>query len=123
MTLSWWTLTKSEAAKREAKYQLAFKPAALAEWNALDGSVKELFRSILKKRLGSPRLPGSLLRGDLKDCYKIKLAKAGYRLVYTVQDDRLIVLVLSVGKREDSLAYRLAVGRLQVPGIEPEGKI
>ena len=54
MTLSWWTLTKSEAAKREAKYQLAFKPAALAEWNALDGSVKELFRSVLKKRLGSP---------------------------------------------------------------------
>ena len=44
-------------------------------------------------------------------------------MVYTVQDDRLIVLVLSVGKREDSLAYRLAVGRLQVPGIEPEGKI
>lgn len=66
MTLSWWTLTKSEAAKREAKYQLAFKPAALAEWNALDGSVKELFRSVLKKRLGSPHFAGQSAQGRLK---------------------------------------------------------
>ncbi len=121
-TLSWWTLTKSEAAKPQTKYRLAFKTAALTEWNALDGSVKQLFRSALKKRLVNPRLPGSLLQGDLKDCYKIKLAKAGYRLVYTVQDDQLIVLVLSVGKREDSLVYRLAVGRLQTTGTEPEDK-
>jgi mRNA interferase RelE/StbE len=63
--------------------------------------------------LDNPHSPGSLLRGELKDCYKIKLAKAGYRLVYKVQDEQLIVLVLSVGKREESLAYRLAVGRLQ----------
>ena len=81
-----------------------------------------MFRSALKKRLSNPRVPGSLLKGDLKDCYKIKLAKAGYRLVYSVQDDRLIVLVLSVGKREDSQAYRLAIGRLQSTGTEPEGK-
>jgi len=114
-------LTISEAATPEAKYQLAFKTAALAERNALDGSVKELFRAILKKRLANPRLPGSLLKGDLKDCYKIKLAKAGYRLVYTVQDDQLIILVLSVGKREDSLAYRLAAGRFKATGTEPEG--
>lgn len=75
--------------------------------------MKALFRSALKRRLITPRVPGSLLRGDLKDCYKIKLAKAGYRLVYAVQDDRLIVLVLSVGKRENSQAYRLAIDRLQ----------
>ena len=112
-TLSRWTLTKSKAPQPPAKYQLAFKTAALAEWNALDGSVKQLFRSALRKRLDNPHSPGSLLRGDLKDCYKIKLAKAGYRLVYKVQDEQLIVLVLSVGKREESLAYRLAVGRLQ----------
>jgi mRNA interferase RelE/StbE len=104
---------KSKAPQPPAKYQLAFKTAALAEWNALDGSVKQLFRSALRKRLDNPHLPGSLLQGDLKDCYKIKLAKAGYRLVYKVQDEQLIVLVLSVGKREESLAYRLAVGRLQ----------
>ena len=107
----WWTLTKSKASSPKREYNLAFKTAALSEWSALDGSVKELFRSALKKRLVNPHLPGSLLKGDLKFCYKIKLAKAGYRLVYTVQDDQLLVLVLSVGKREGSQAYRQAASR------------
>jgi transposase-like protein len=34
------------------------------------------------------------------------------RLVYSVEDDKLIVLVLAVDKREDSAAYRSAVARL-----------
>lgn len=113
MTLSWWILTKSKTLPSQAKYQLAFKTAALSEWNALDGSVKELFRAQLKKRLVNPHVPGSLLHGDLGNCYKIKLAKAGYRLVYAVQEDQLIVLVLSVGKREGSRVYRQAVAQLK----------
>jgi mRNA interferase RelE/StbE len=41
------------------------------------------------------------------------LRKQGYRLVYTVEDDALMVLVLAVDHREDSVAYRPALGRLQ----------
>jgi mRNA interferase RelE/StbE len=63
-------------------YRLKFLPEALAEWNALDGSIKETLRKVLKKRLLQPRLPGSELHGDLRHCYKIKLRKQGYRLVY-----------------------------------------
>jgi len=92
-------------------YTLKFVPDALDEWNSLDGSVKEIFRSILKKRLQQPRLPGSELKGQLKGCYKIKLAKQGYRLVYEVLDEEIVVLVLSINKREDTLAYLLASRR------------
>ena len=95
-----------------ARYRLGFKEDALNEWNSLDGSVREIFRSLIRKRLVNPHVPGSLLKGDLRNCYKIKLQKLGYRLVYAVQDDELIVLVLSVGKREDMEAYRLAESRL-----------
>lgn len=56
--------------------------------------------------------PGAQLHGDLRNCYKIKLRKQGYRLVYTVEDDALVVLVLAVDKREDMAAYRSAVERL-----------
>jgi len=84
----------------------------LAEWHALDGSVKKLFQSILKKRLNNPHVPGSALREGLKGCYKIKLTRIGYRLVYIVQDDTLTILVLSVGKRENSEVYREALKRL-----------
>jgi mRNA interferase RelE/StbE len=40
-------LTNSEPAK---EYSLKFVPAALAEWQALDGSVKENFKKLLKVR-------------------------------------------------------------------------
>jgi mRNA interferase RelE/StbE len=98
-----------------AAYRLRFVPEALAEWQRLDGSVKELLRKALKKRLQQPRTPGAELHGDLRDCYKIKLLKQGYRLVYQVDDGVLLVLVLPVGKREDLQAYRSAVARLK-PG-------
>lgn len=95
-----------------SQYRLKFLPEALAEWNALDGSVKDVLKKLLKKRLEQPRLPGAELRGDLRDCYKIKLLKQGYRLVYQVEDDVLVVLVLAVAKREDMAVYRAAVDRL-----------
>ena len=46
-------------------------------------------------------------------CYKIKLLKAGYRLVYEVLDDVVVVLVLAVDKRADNAAYLSAAGRAQ----------
>ena len=92
-------------------YQLAFMPEALEEWRRLDNSIKELLRKALKKRLIQPRVPGSELYGDLRTCYKIKLRKQGYRLVYTVEDDRLVVLVLAIDKREDMAAYQSALMR------------
>lgn len=105
-------MTKSEAVQGTPKYRLKFLPEALDEWNTLDGSVKEVLRKTLKKRLEQPRTPGAQLHGDLRNCYKIKLRKQGYRLVYSVEDDILIVLVLAIDKREDMAAYRSAVERL-----------
>ncbi len=93
-------------------YRLKFLPEALEEWNALDGSVKTVLRKLLKKRLVQPHVPGAELHGDLRNCYKIKLLKQGYRLVYQVEDGVLVVLVLAIDKREDLAAYRSAIERL-----------
>ena len=95
-----------------AKYKLKFLPEALKEWHELDGSIKLILRKSLKKRLQEPKVPGSELHGDLKNCYKIKLLKHGYRLVYTIEDQDLVVLVLAVDKRENSIAYQSALFRL-----------
>jgi mRNA interferase RelE/StbE len=94
-----------------AKYKLKFLPEALKEWHQLDGSIKLIFRKAIKKRLVQPKVPGSELHGDLKDCYKIKLLKHGYRLVYTIEDHALVVLVLAIDKRENSIAYQSALFR------------
>ena len=95
-------------------YRLKFTVAALAEWKALDGSIKETFRKLLKKRLLQPHLPGSALKGPLIGCYKIKLRQQGYRLIYTVQDEVLIVLVLTISKLENNAVY-LALSKKLTP--------
>lgn len=105
-------MTESDATQDASRYRLKFMPEVIEEWNALDGSVKEVLRKALKKRLQQPRSPGAQLHGDLRNCYKIKLRKQGYRLVYSVEDDALVVLVLAIDKREDMAAYRSAVERL-----------
>ena len=105
-------MTKSEAPSDPYTYRLKFVPSAWTEWQALDGSVKEPLRKLLKKRLNNPHMPGAALHGELAGFYKIKLRKQGYRLVYGVEDDALVVMVMAVDKREDSAVYRAALSRL-----------
>ena len=106
------SMPSESAPKPKHKYRLQFVPSAWAEWQALDGSVKETLRKLLKKRLDNPHLPGAELHGALAGHYKIKLRKQGYRLVYGVQDDVLIVMVMAVDKREDSAVYPSAMARV-----------
>jgi mRNA interferase RelE/StbE len=37
--------------------------------------------------------------------YKIKLRSIGYRLVYEVVDDEVVVIVIAVGRRENNAVY------------------
>ena len=92
-------------------YELEFKESALKEWRKLDSSIRELFKKRLAERLITPRVESSRLTG-LPDCYKIKLRDAGYRLVYQVNDNQLIIVVVAVGKRENNLVYRSAKDRI-----------
>lgn len=105
--------SKQAGRKPAAKYRLKFVPDAWREWQALDGSIKQALKPLLAKRLQNPHVPGALLHRELAGCYKIKLLRQGCRLVYVVEDDELVVLVLSVGKREDSTAYLAAAKRVK----------
>jgi len=104
-------LTPSEPQAKH-KYRLQFVPSAWAEWQKLDGSIKEPLRKLLKKRLDNPHVPGAALHGSLAGHYKIKLKKQGIRRVYGVQDDILVVMVMAVDKREDSAVYQSALARI-----------
>jgi len=93
-------------------YSLEFKESALKEWKKLDGAIREQFKKKLAERLDRPRVASSRL-SDMADCYKIKLKNAGYRLVYQVDDKRIVVIVMAVGKRENLAVYRSAGERLK----------
>ena len=86
-------------------YSLEFKPKALKEWKKLDHSIKLQFHKKLKERLENPHVPYSKLSG-FHNVYKIKLRSSGFRLVYEVIEEKIVVMVLSVGKREDGAVYR-----------------
>jgi mRNA interferase RelE/StbE len=94
-------------------YELEFHELALKEWQKLDGSIKTQFVKALSKRLHSPHIPSSRLRGDLQNTYKIKLRDMGNRLVYEVVDQRLVVIVIAIGRHDHSQAYQIAIQRIK----------
>ncbi len=92
-------------------YKLVFKVEAKKEWDSLDSTVRSVFAKKMKERIQQPRIESSRLSG-MKDCYKIKLRRAGYRLVYQVRDKELVVSIVAVGKRERNLVYKIATKRI-----------
>ena len=85
-------------------YKIKFLPSAMKEWKKLAPPIQKQFKKKLKERLSNPRNQASQLRG-FKDIYKIKLRSVGYRLVYEVNDNEIVIYVIAVGKRERGLVY------------------
>ena len=91
-------------------FELAFVPQALKEWKKLDPHTRQLFKARLVERLQEPRVASAQLRGHT-DRYKIKLRAMGYRLVYEVRDQEVMVVVVAVGRRDGHAVYLAAQGR------------
>ena len=90
-------------------YKLKFLPKALREWERLDGSIKEQFKKVLARRLENPFVASAKLTG-VDNCYKIKLKKASYRLVYQVDEKEKSLTVLIVARRDE--VYNIFKDRL-----------
>lgn len=86
-------------------YKIKFTLISDKEWKKIDSSIKLQFKKKLEKIIHNPRIPKNKLSG-YKDIYKIKLRNSGFRLAYEVKDEQIIVLVLSVGKRENNIVYK-----------------
>jgi len=93
-----------------SKYQLKFLPTALKEWKKLGSVIQTQFKKKLTERLEDPHVPSARLHG-YKNYYKIKLRTLGYRLVYEVIDQELVVIVIGVGKRDKGKVYKLVRDR------------
>lgn len=102
-------------------YKLDFLEEALAEWNKLNPSIKQPLKKKLIKVLENPRIPKNKLSGH-PNRYKIKLRSIGYRLVYEVVDDEVVVIVIAVGRRENNAVYDDANSRALLQ-ITTNGKL
>ena len=104
-------------------WTIAFTPEAREDFRKLDGSVKPHVAAAIRKTSQNP-LPqreggygvelGNKAGLDLTGCLKIKLKKAGIRIVYQLErhEDRIEVIV--IGIRSDLEVYREAVKRLGI---------
>ncbi|WP_336947549.1 MULTISPECIES: type II toxin-antitoxin system RelE/ParE family toxin [unclassified Asaia] len=93
------------------RYALHFDPRAKREWDALGGSIKAQFKKVLARCLEEPHVLSARLTAELRDCYKIKLRDAGYRLVYRVDDGKILILVIAIGRHNGDAIYRDAARR------------
>ncbi|MBV4473396.1 type II toxin-antitoxin system RelE/ParE family toxin [Pseudomonas sp. B2M1-30] len=91
-------------------YELEFSEKAWKEWKKLAADLRAQFKKKLQERLVNPHVSADRLRG-LGNAYKIKLRGAGYRMVYRVRDEALIVTVIAIGKRERDDVYKDAAKR------------
>jgi len=81
-------------------YRVIFSDDARKEWNKLGATVREQLTKVLKRRAENPHVPAARL-GGVANLYKIKLRSAGYRLVYEVRDNVLVIFVVGIGRRDE----------------------
>ena len=81
-----------------ASYRLLIKPSAVKELEALPTKDRRRLVQRLQKLSGDPRPPGcEKLSGHL--LYRIR--QGNYRVLYSVEDEALVVLVIKVGHRRE----------------------
>lgn len=101
------------AQKNEQPYKVLLTKESLKEWEKIDHSIQRIFRKKLSNLVINPIIVNNRLRGKLSNCYKIKLKRAGYRLVYEVRSQTIVLIVWAIDKRDDDKVYDSAVSRLR----------
>lgn len=98
-------------------YEISFHPEALKEFCALDGSLKLLVKKQLEKLKKSPFLGeelGNKSGYDLTGYRKMYVCKKQLRIVYSIVDEKLLVNIIAIGKRNDMEVYETANKRTNI---------
>jgi mRNA interferase RelE/StbE len=83
-------------------WKIEFERAALKELEKLDKPVEKRILKFLHERVGKlddPRKIGARLQGTLSEFWKYRVGD--YRLICSLENDRLVVLVLRIGHRRE----------------------
>lgn len=97
-----------------SQYEIVFHPDAKKEFDNLDGSIKKPVLKQIAKLQESPFLGeklGNKAGMDLTGYRKVYAHKKQIRIVYSIQDDKLLVFLLAIGKREEMGVYQIAAQR------------
>ncbi len=96
-------------------YKVEFLYEAAEEFEALDGSLKKIAAKQIDKLAERPELGEPLGRRmgiDLTGYRKMYFGKKAYRIVYEIQRQKLLILIIGIGKRERAEIYKEVARRL-----------
>lgn len=82
------------------RYELEFAPKAVRSLGKLDRQVVERIRQAAEGLRDNPRPAGARMLAGMHGVWRIRVAK-DYRIVYTVDDGLLTVLVVDAGHRRE----------------------
>ncbi len=97
-------------------YKVLFHPDAAKEVARLDNRVKILVLKQIKKLSKTPGLGselGNRQGGNLSGYRKLYADKKKIRIVYKIVDEKVLIQIIAIGKREGMEVYQKAAVRLQ----------
>ena len=81
-----------------SRYRIEVRPAAQRSLRKLDPQIAKRIQGAISLLSDDPRPPNSRkLRG--RDAFRVRVGD--YRIIYTVEDDVLLVVVVTLGHRRD----------------------
>lgn len=80
-------------------YQIEFSRQADRQFRSLPSQIKQRIKSRIDSLATTPRPHGSEKLSGIEQLYRIWVGD--YRIVYAVEDDRLLVLVVKIGHRRE----------------------
>jgi mRNA interferase RelE/StbE len=78
-------------------YRVEFLPAAARRLAKLDRSTQRRCARVIDRLAGDPQGPGSAKLRGADDIWRVRVGD--YRILYQVQTERLVVLVVAIGHR------------------------
>ena len=81
-----------------ANYKILIKPSAVKELNKIPKKELSKITERINALSNDPR-PSGCEKLVVQNAYRIR--QGSYRIIYTIEDDKLIILVIKVGHRRD----------------------
>ncbi|CAA2945732.1 TPA: type II toxin-antitoxin system RelE/ParE family toxin [Escherichia coli] len=84
------------------RYRTEYTKRFVKEFKKIDTVHQRIIQKYIEAHINNalnPRLTGKILKGDKAEFIRWRIGD--YRLIATIEDDKLLVIALSVGHRKD----------------------
>lgn len=84
------------------RYRTEYTNRFVKEFKKIDAVHQRIIQKYIEININNainPRLTGKILKGDKAEFIRYRIG--GYRLIAAIEDDKLLVIALTVGHRKD----------------------